>query len=217
MRTLRSKLAGTTLILAYIFTSCVPLEDPGALIEEQRTYEVDDFTRLEMGSAFVIDVSVGEAKSVTVRGDARNLDDLIVAVNQGTLKITFDDYGNRRHRTYVTITMPEVEAINFSGASTSTVSGISSDRLDVVVSGASKATLIGLGDFLTADISGASRLYAFDYIAGDVRANVSGASKARVYALERLDAIASGASYIGYKGQPIVYSNTSGASIVKQE
>ena len=205
-------------IAATLLASCHPFEDPGSLREEQRSYSVADFDQLEMGDAFKINVEQGEAHNVVVKGDARNLDDLLVYVESGTLKVRFDDYRNRRHQTYITIAMPQVKGLNFSGASTATVSGLVSDnRLDVVVSGASKLTLNGYGEFLNSSISGASRLYAFDYLAQEVYTDVSGASKARVYAEVRLDAIASGASYIGYKGEPVVYKNTSGASIVRKE
>ena len=34
---------------------------------------------------------------------------------------------------------------------------------------------------------------------------------------ETLDAIASGASYIGYQGDPVLHANSSGASVIRRE
>src|SRR5688572_25071443 len=115
------------IVLSLIFTSCHH-EDPGPLQEDRRDFAVTDFDRLEMGSAFNIVVEQGNSYSVTVKGDRRNIDDLDVYKSGNTLVIEFEDNANRRHDTYIAITMPALKAVNFSGASDSKIRGFESSE-----------------------------------------------------------------------------------------
>ena len=221
-------------VLAILFglTSCYT-EDPGPLQEAEKQFSIVDFDRLEMGSAFIIDVEQGNFFTVEARGDRRNIDDLKVYKDGNTLVVRYDDNHNRRHDTFITITMPSLRAVNFSGASNSRISGFAGEELDfylsgaslsqldvdadeinLVISGASNLTLTGSGTELKSEISGASLLNSFNYTVNEAKVSASGASKAHVYAADELDAVASGASVIYYKGSPNVSSSVSGASSV---
>ena len=74
--------------------------------------------------------------------------------------IQFDDNANRKHETYITITMPRLEAVNFSGASVSKVKGFESDQdLDFYLSGASVCQLDAGYREVNLVLSGASTLH----------------------------------------------------------
>ncbi len=82
-----------------------------------------------MGSAFNIEVEQGNAFSVKVKGDRRNIDDLNVYKNGNTLVVEFDDDdANRHHDTYISITMPSLKGVNFSGGSVSKIRGFESEE-----------------------------------------------------------------------------------------
>jgi hypothetical protein len=81
-----------------ILSSCCS-EDPGPYKRLAKIMLLSDFDRLEMGSAFNIDVEQGNAFRVSVKGDRRNIDDLNVYKNGSTLVVEFDDDGNRHHDT----------------------------------------------------------------------------------------------------------------------
>src|SRR5690349_5686803 len=108
---------------SFVLSSCSETEDPGPLQEVYEEYSVDDFDRLEIGDAIHIDVEQGNYFEVSVRGDRRNVDDLDVFKEGSTLIVRFDENRNRNHETYVTITVPTLRSVNFSGASDSRVSG----------------------------------------------------------------------------------------------
>lgn len=224
-------------LLVAAFTGCDHTEDPGPLQESTETYSLVDFDRLEMGSAFNIRVEQANTFSIEVRGDRRNLNDLDVFKSGSTLIIKFDDNANRRHDTYITITMPKLKEVNFSGATESRIIGFESDedlniylsgasvsqldagyrKVNLVLSGASSLHLFGLGDELKAEVSGASVLSAFDYPVGKADINVSGASSGKVTVSDELNVVAGGASSILYRGNPSVNSNVSGASSVQKD
>lgn len=220
-----------------LVSSCTDVDDPGPLQEDERNYTITDFDRLEMGNAFIIKVRQGEFFDINVCGDRRNLDDLDVFKEGSTLVIRFDDNGGRHHDTHVTITMPLLEAVNFSGATNSTVTGFELDdsfriqlsgasvcqvsgefeNTNVLLSGASNLTLTGYGNSLNAEVSGASDLQAFHYGVAEADIEVSGSSRAKISVSDDLKAEASGSSIIYYRGEPSVSMNTSGSSSVVKD
>jgi hypothetical protein len=222
--------------MSFFLSSCYT-EDPGDLRPAEETYEVVDFDRLEMGDDFVIRVEQGNFFSISVRGDERNIDDLIVRKEESTLVVRYEDNHNRKHDTYIDITMPVLHEINFSGASNSVVTGFSHDGVfkislsgasvsqidldgdvtDLSLSGASTLTLTGSAAELSAGVSGASVLKAFNFPVDEAYVNVSGASSVKVTVVNKLNAVASGASSVFYRGSPSVTSNVSAGSSVQQD
>jgi hypothetical protein len=224
------------LLIAATFTSCYT-EDPGPIQETEKEFTVVDFDRLEMGDAFHITVEQGDFFSVSTRGDRRNIDDLDVRKEGSTLIVRYNTNRNRNHDTYVTITMPSLISINFSGASNSKVSGFrdldalnvylsgasvcqldaDTKNLDVLVSGASYLNLHGAGEDLKAELSGASVLKAFNFPVIKADLNASGASDGNITVSDQLNVVASGASTVLYRGNPSLHSNVSGASSVRAD
>lgn len=225
-------IAFTSLLL----TACF-VEDPGPRQETEREYTVVDFDRLEMGSGFHIDVEHGNFFSVSVRGDRRNIDDLIVEKQGSTLVIRYRDFRERRHDTFIDITMPELRSVNFSGGSESQVydfqeaaaldvhlSGGSVCQLEVDaasistnLSGGSYLSIRGTGQHLDADVSGASALKAFHFPVTRADIELSGASDAEVTVSNELNIVATGASHLAYRGNPVVTSDVSDSSSAHQE
>ena len=220
----------------FVFTGC-ETEDPGPLQEVEKEFSIVDFDRLEMGSAFNIRVEQGSTYSIEVKGDRRNINDLDVFKNGSTLIIKFDDNSNRTHETYITITMPRLEAVNFSGASISKINGFESDEeldfylsgasvcqlnagyreVDLALSGASSLLMYGLGDELNAEISGASVLSAFDFPVREANIDVTGASTGKITVTDELKVVAAGASSLLYRGSPSFTSSVSGASTIEKD
>lgn len=223
-------------IILLILSSC-ETEDPGPLQEVEKEFAIVDFDRLEMGSALNVRVEHGNTYSVQARGDRRNINDLEVFKSGSTLVIQFDDNANRKHETYITITMPHLDAVNFSAASVSKIvgftggenldlylSGASVCQLDaeyqhinLAISGASSLRMYGEGDMIDAEISGASVLTAFDYQVREASVNVSGASSGKVMVTEQLEVVAGGASSLLYRGNPSVSVDVSGSSTVQKD
>lgn len=205
--------------------------------ELKRTFNVKDFDKLDMGSAFIITVTQGNTYKVDVRGREQDVKEIIGKVSSGTLDLHFpSNWGGNKNRkeVYVNITMPRLTEADFSGASKSTVSGFSSDKMSVSVSGASMANftinaknlnldcsgasslkLVGTGQNLNTDISGASNINALDYKVATANIDASGASDIKLFVTSKIVADASGASSVRYKGGAAIKSSTSGAGSVK--
>lgn len=225
------------ILAASAILSACETEDPGPLQEAEKEFAIVDFDRLEIGSAFNIRVEEASTYGIHVRGDRRNIEDLEVFKSGSTLVIRFDDYGNRNHQTFITIRMPGLKAVNFFGAAVSTVEGFESDEeldlhlsgasvcqlnagyreVNLVLTGASTLQMYGLGDIIHADISGASVLKAYDFPVREADLDVSGASSGKVTVTDELNAVATGASSLLYRGNPKVNSTVSGASSVSKD
>lgn len=104
--------------------------------------------------------------------------------------------------------------LTLSGASRIDFGALQGEALSAWVSGASRAEVQGEGSVQTlrVDASGASRFKAASLSAEDARVKASGASRAELGPTRSLDADASGASSIGYRGEPRLAQKTSGAS-----
>ena len=224
------------MLMAMLLVSC-DTEDPGPLQEETKEYSIIDFDQLEMGSGFNIRVEEASTFKVRVEGDRRNINDLDVFKSGTSLIIRYDENSERHHQTFITVEMPSLRKINFSGGSVSVISGFESDEeldiillggsicqldagyksIDLSVSGGSVMKLHGLGDELKADISGASTLSAFDYPVGRADVVLTGASDAKLTVSDELRVNASGASRVSYRGNPQVEETSTGGSVVGRD
>ena len=216
-----------------VLASCTIHEDLGPIQYNEQQYIITDFDRLDVGDAMFVTVTRGGLFAVEAKGDRRNLDDLELIKVGNTLTARFRNNRNRKHTTYINITMPSLVSANFYGATSSTLSGfdeddfllnlsgasysqadINADVVKVILSGASNLTLSGETQVMSVDLSGASLFKAYNMNADNLNIGASGASHAYVKANKTIVADASGASSILYRGDASVSANTSGASSI---
>jgi len=209
-------------------------------MEEVRTFNVSGFDKVDMGSAFTINIVQGSQFSVKATGRDEDLDDLEANVTGNTLKIRYKNtkWGwNNRKQVRIDVTMPQLRGMDFSGACTATVRGfrnqgnvrleisgasttnidLDADQLAVDFSGASTVNLNGKATRMEGEVSGATTVKAYNLQTRQVVLDVSGASGVSVSATEKVNVQASGASSVRYRGGASVSSNTSGASSVRRD
>ncbi len=223
-------------LVLFTITSCAS-QDRGP--ERTRTLKVSDFNKLELGSAFKINVERGSNYRVTVTGREDDLDDLEYNVSRGTFRMGYKNksWTKNRKAVSVDITMPNLDGVNLSGACNAKVSGFrggrgmnidvsgasrvdmdfTADKVFVDLSGASRLVLNGSADRLEGEMSGASTFDGKDFPVKEANIDASGASNASVVADNALTADACGASSIRYSGKVNqVRSSSSGAGSVRR-
>lgn len=179
--------------------------------------DVSGFKAIDAGGAIRLDVIVGQDFTVEVEADDNLLSRIKTEVSGSKLKIYTEDRISTKNEMRVRVSMPELTAMDLSGASHGTVSGVNSDSLELDASGASKIIIDGKARTLRAEASGASTLNAENLSVEDADVEASGASNITVNASNDLKADASGASSVVYTGEPKnVKGNSSGASSVKR-
>ncbi len=198
-------------------------------------FAFSDFTRVDVGSTFEVEILQAASYSVSVTADDNLFQYIQVSKEGETLKIGLRPFSIFGHRTLkARVTLPELNGVELSGASRGTVSAFSSNHdLDIQVSGASSLELadISCGD-ASFDVSGASTVTGelsaanagFDVSgastiqlegsAGDITADVSGASRARfaAFPVNNADITLSGASTCSLELDGRLDADLSGAS-----
>ncbi len=206
--------------------------------------KVTGFTSIEVAGSINLYLSQGPEEGVAVSaGDESLVSRIRTSVRDNVLYIDFDSKGlnwrnwsNNKIKAYVTFTtLKKIEAsgacniktagllklsdlkIELSGASD--FSGeIEATNLVISLSGASDLKLKGTAEKLSINSNGASSARSYDLKSDYCKVDASGASSVHITANKEMNARASGASSINYKGDAVVKDFTSsGASSVKHK
>jgi len=190
----------------------------GSGTSKTETRAISGFKKIDAGGAVSLEITVGKEFSVEVQADDNLLANLKTEVSGDTLKIYSEDRISPKTKINIKISMPSIEELDISGASSANVAGVNADSLELKASGASKIKIDGATKKLNADASGASTIDAENLKTDDADIEASGASKAIVSAINDLKVDASGASKITYVGEPKnLKQNSSGASSVTKK
>lgn len=202
-------------------------------------YNYSNFTKVDAGETFKINITKDAAFSIKAKGCANDLAHLDISVVNGFLKIKYNTYNSNRNQVEIDITMPSLLQLNLSGAARCTatgfqhqtmanravISGVAEYTLHgaalntyIDASGTAKLTVTGSTESLAGNLSGASQLQAYNLQSKEADIATSGTAKAYVQVQQMFFAQATGASRIYYKGNPTVKEiETSGTAKVIQE
>jgi len=146
-----------------------------------REMDFTDFTNVEVGSCFKVDIKRADSYSVTISGDEELFDYVNVVKSGNTLKVSIKPLTFfTRPNLQASITMPKLHKLRLGGAATCTVSEFSSnDAFDLNISGSSALHVDIEAGRTKVEISGAGRLKGRMKLA-DAEFTLSGASRAEL-------------------------------------
>ena len=177
--------------------------------------EVSEFNAVEVGGAFVVEITVQKDYSLEVEADDNLLPLIKTEFDGETLRIESENKISSSSPIKIRISAPDIENLNISGASKVSIVNLNNESLNVDSSGASKISCEGQTKNLTVEMSGASNFEGENLKAEKVSVDASGASKATVSVKNDLKADLSGASKVVYYGNPAnIEKKTSGASCI---
>jgi len=232
----REILAAAACVLIVALAGCHETSGSGRVVT--RTVPVESFSRIKLSHGFDVNVSPGEGDRVTLRIDDNLVDDVDVAVTDGTLRIGLTPRTSAHDATlHADVSVRTISTIEQSGGTVLHLAdGISVDKLDIKMSGgsrldaavhvtniglnlsgASHATLTGGAAGVALEANGASVLQADVLQVNDAVITLSGASRAMVSVRNTISAELSGASLLRYQGSPTVARRhvTGSSSITK--
>jgi len=190
------------------------------------SFDVGPFTGLEVGDDFIVNIMQADSFSVNLSGEEVYIQEVSVENDGGFLKIGFDkDKFHLKKKTRgieVNIELPYLEEVHFSGVSKAYINDFNMDNLKLVLSGvsvtegdfevaenlevemkgAAKLTIEGRGNYLSVQLNGGSVLNSLYYESENVEIIADGASSAKIYSGQTLDASSHGSSSIQYRGDP---------------
>jgi hypothetical protein len=212
--------------------------DPNAQVRAAK-----NFHAIEVSNGINLYLSQGNEEVVAVSAeDPKNRDRLRTEVKDGVLKIWYEkegwnwDHGHRKLKAYVSC--KTLDKLVASGASNVLVSGglsgktldlrlsgasdfsgsVKFDELHLDQTGASDASIQGVAPVVSIEASGASDVKGYDLITENCSVRASGASDIHIYVNKELNAHASGASNIYYKGTAVLREfHSSGASNISKK
>lgn len=191
----------------------------------EKKFDVRNFSKVEVGAAFIVTIRQGESFNVVADSDSQdNIDDLDVDVKGETLEIEYRDkfsFSRRNERTRIIITMPRLEGLDLSGASTAKVIGFKdrSQDIDISLTGAVKVAIDVDARNIDLDATGAANA-DFRGSADKMDIDVTGVCHidTRKMEINEVNADATGASHIDLgRVKNLNSSNTSGASKITRE
>jgi len=214
------------------------INDPNAQVREAK-----NFHGIEVSNAIHLYLSQGTDEAVAVSAeDTKTRDRIRTEVKDGVLKIWLEkegwgwDHGHRKLKAYVSC--KTLDKLSASGASNVYVSGdlsgktldlrlsgasdfsgsVKFDELHLDQSGASDASIKGVAPVVTIEASGASDVKGYELITENCSVRASGASDIHISVNKELNAHASGASSIYYKGTAVIrdFHSSCASSISKK-
>ena len=144
-----------------------------------REFDFSDFTNVDIGGAFRVEIVHSDSYQVSVTAEARLFNYIDVNKSGNTLKITVKSHHSSMRTTRrVRIAMPVLKKLRMSGASRGTVKGFSSEEnFDLNLGGASTLDDIDIrAGKTTFEISGASRVSG-NVELGDAEFTLSGSGR----------------------------------------
>jgi len=204
------------------------------------------FHVIKISNAFTVYISQGNEDAVAISASkAEYREKIITKVENGVLIIRFDDDKNfwkgwkgdkQKLKAYISI--KKIDRLDVSGACdvffedglsaedlNDRLSGasdqkgkIDAKKLSFDISGASDATISGNAAELSIEASGASDFKGFDMTTNYCTAEASGASSVNITVNKELNAKASGASSVRFKGEGLIRDiKTSGSSNITRK
>jgi len=164
------------------------------------------FTSVSNAGPINLFIEVGKTQSVVAHGSDEYLADLITEVVGGELRIRMrhDTQINDRHWNdmKLTISVPQLLALDMAGAGQTTISHLSGDRFDVRFGGAGSLKADGTIHDLRLNVGGVGAIDTRELHADTVDATIGGVGSVKVWASERLDATVGGIGSLTYYGNP---------------
>lgn len=205
--------------------------------QESEVRKVGSFRGIKSSQAIDVYLKKGDKEEVRVESMNVSLSEVLTEVSGNILRIHLEKSSYRKVNVKVYVTYVALEKISASSASSIFSEGpikassldisassagsieisIDADRVDVDASSAANIDLEGKANDLTVEVSSAGDVDAYNLVTQNVTAKASSAGSAKVSVSKELEAHASSAGSIRYRGNP-TRTNTgssSGGSVKK--
>jgi len=195
-------------LAAAITLAAMVVSTPALADEQSRTAAA--FTAIDLKGPISIEVQVGKAQSITVRGTPAFVNMVATEVVDGELRVYLREKGVRKMNgdPRVVITVPSLRRFNMEGAGETNLRGVSGDRFDVNYRGAGSMTIAGTVKQLNMQAQGVGEVDARKLIAQDANISFQGIGSVQVYASGKLEANVSGMGELSYYGHPKTINKT---------
>ena len=202
---------------ALVATLCVAF--PAAASDHRESRQVGEFTEIGLAAPVDVHVSIGDAPSVSLEGDAAMITRIETVVESGRLRIRIrpeDQKWSWNRKVTARIVARRIEGLAIAGSGDITATGIHGEALKVSIAGSGDVRVGGKVEGLTASIAGSGDIRASDLDAQRVKVTIAGSGDATVRAREALSVSVSGSGDVRYFGDPTVEQTIRGSGSVRR-
>jgi len=220
----------------FLLLSCRYRSGSGDIVSEKRT--TGSFTAINVGGGFDVELRIGSPTEVTVEADDNLIKYVETSVKDGQLRIRLDDMNVHDAHLKVLITAPSINGIDASaGASVEVKDELRSDgsvrlhassgadiksaldapETDLGASSGGEVNVSGRTKTIKAVVSSGSTIEAKDLLSENAEVEASSGGSASVHASLQLNAKASSAGNITYRGAANVQKSISSGGEVEKE
>ncbi|MEL7539770.1 MAG: head GIN domain-containing protein [Pseudomonadota bacterium] len=211
----------------------------GAASAETRTFDVGDFTAIDISAGLDLTFETGSAQSVSVENRNGDFSDIEVVTKGNTLVLKRVKnnwgWGRKRERYGITVTAPVISSVEASSGSDVagrgmtgdsvyvdvssgadvTVTGVDAGTVTIETSSGSDASVSGTCVTVRAESSSGSDIEARDLICENGRAQASSGSDISIHTTASVDADASSGGDVDVYGGPtdVESDKSSGGSV----
>lgn len=216
-------------------TTPTPTPSPSQAETPGEVREVKDFTEVALEGVGELRIVQGDREALTIEAEEKVLKRIETEVRQGKLTIRPARSFNTKEAVTYYLAVKNLTAIELSGtgsanaaqltadalrisssdASALTIAQLTANSLEITASGNSTVTLAGNVDQQAITASGSAKVDVSQLQSRVATVGSAGAAQVLVQASETLTAEASGASRIGYLGNPDVQQSASGAATIQ--
>lgn len=206
-------------------------------LSAQDTRSLDPFTGIGVSLSADVYYSTGNSHEIKIEGDPKDVNDLETWVENGMLKMKFEDWRIKRSKLTIYITSKELEKVSLSGSGkfyadeslsveemylavsgsgSVNLSKLSVEELDVKISGSGSVNISkGRAEEADVKISGSGKLKAERFEVSEFSSAISGSGSVKITVIEELEARISGSGSVYYHGDPQINSTSSGSGKVR--
>jgi len=180
--------------------------------------QVSNFTAVVFSEVGELVIGQTGVEALTITGDDNIVPILTSDVSNGVLHLGVKDnqnYSTQKPITYA-LSVKTLTGLTLSGAGTTQVHNLDTQKLTVTMSGAGSATVQGKADSQEVTVSGVGSYDGSAFTTKTAKATVSGVGSAIINASDTLDATVSGVGNVEYIGNPKVTSHVTGVGSVKK-
>ncbi len=203
----------------------------------QETRDLDPFTGIGIAISADVYYTPGNSYEIKIEGNSQDVKDLITTVENGMLKMKYEDWRVNRSKLTIHITSKELDAVSLSGSGNfMSEKPIASEEMSLAISGSGNVNfsmlkaeemdlkISGSGNIViekgTAEeadlkISGSGNFNAEAFEVSEFSVAISGSGSCKITVIGELEARISGSGNIHYHGNPEINSTTSGSGKVK--
>jgi hypothetical protein len=222
----------TALILLFLISSF-----SGSDLMAQETRDLDPFTGIGIAISADVFYTPGNSHEIRIEGNSKDVKDLVTKVENGYLKLKYDDWKMKRSKLTIYITSKELDKVGLSGSGdfksekpvrseeiTIAISGsgtvlftnLEAEEVDVKISGSGDVILEkGRAEEVDVKISGSGNVLAEYFETSEFSAGISGSGSVRITVQDELETRISGSGSIYYHGTPQLNTTSSGSGKVR--